>query len=137
MRLNNVEVSGITRVCFVSTGDTWSRQCRDGVLSWQRESLCDNYQNEVSQETMVRWIKRACTPGGRRRVWIHGETANIVDRIDGSTAISEGDALRSALVALVDADIGRVVATISRLDTGLGTLRDLRRRTRGANIVKP
>jgi hypothetical protein len=125
MKLHNVEVSGIVRVCYTETGDVWNRQYQNDTLVWKRETAHEDFPMEVSHETMIAWIKRACKPGGHRRVWIHGDTVNIATNL---VRTAQRVTTHDAIVAWIDAEIATRIADNSRL-------RRFRKRLQMASII--
>lgn len=77
--IGNIEVSGIERIVFKTTGDAWFRSEPDedgeGILWFVEDDMTgDRVRNH---EIMMKIVRRCIWDPVNYRIWIHGETMNI------------------------------------------------------------
>lgn len=79
--IGNIEVSGIKRVVFYDTGESWIRADpipgEDDEIVWFRENVFDT-RYATSHDEMMRVVQDRIWNPVDWRIWIHGETMNIV-----------------------------------------------------------
>ena len=79
MKIGNIEVSGITRVCYIDKGEVWYRAMRSGKHIWMEDA--GDACGVLFQDEMIARIKDAAV-SDEYRVWFSGDTANIAIRAD-------------------------------------------------------
>lgn len=80
--IGNVEVSGINRVVFYNTGEAWVKADEDEVFGeepiWLLE---DGTSDRIKYHAdVINIIKRKLAEPDMWKIWIHGETINIVPK---------------------------------------------------------
>jgi hypothetical protein len=77
--IGNIEVSGITRIVFYNTGESWIRMEEpddDNELFWFLEDD-DTFEKVRTHENMMNIVHRKIWDPVNWRIWFHGATMNI------------------------------------------------------------
>lgn len=77
--IGNIEVSGIKRIVFYNTEESWVRMDEpdeDGDLYWFLEDGSD-MERIRDHEDMMKIVHRKIWDPLNWRIWFHGETMNI------------------------------------------------------------
>jgi hypothetical protein len=78
--IGNIEVSGITKVVFYNTGEAWIRyDVDDEEPVWISQEDPEKFRTHQNMVNIIR--RKVCDPVNYR-VWIHGESMNIVPEDD-------------------------------------------------------